>query len=54
MPIHINVVEKFTWIRVPNAIALDASWMRSAACKPKIWTPSISPLSGLYINCKKA
>lgn len=36
---------------VPRAMALDASWMRSAACIPKMWTPRISPLSGLYINC---
>ena len=41
-----------TWTLVPNAIALDASCMRSAACIPKMWTPRISPVSVLYINCK--
>jgi len=34
-----------TWTRVPRAMAFDASWMRSAACKPKMWTPRISPVS---------
>lgn len=46
-----NVKGKYTWIRVPKAMALDASCIRSAACNPNIWTPRISPLSGLYINC---
>mmetsp|Transcript_32029 Transcript_32029/g.95682 ORF Transcript_32029/g.95682 Transcript_32029/m.95682 type:complete len:270 (-) Transcript_32029:1017-1826(-) len=31
------------------AIALDASWMRSAACRPMMCTPRISPVPLLYI-----
>lgn len=45
-----NSTLRFTWMRVPMAIAFDASCMRSAACSPNMWTPSISPVSGLYIN----
>ncbi len=30
-------------------IALEASWMRSAACRPMMWTPRISPVSFRYI-----
>lgn len=33
---HGKLAYRPTWIRVPNAIALEASWMRSAACNPKI------------------
>mmetsp|Transcript_9091 Transcript_9091/g.15838 ORF Transcript_9091/g.15838 Transcript_9091/m.15838 type:complete len:271 (-) Transcript_9091:974-1786(-) len=32
----------------PVAIALDASWMRSAACSPMMCTPKISPVSLRY------
>lgn len=28
--------DKLTCTRVPRAMAFDASWMRSAACKPKM------------------
>ena len=34
-----------TWMVVPKAIAFEASWIKSAACSPKIWTPRISPVS---------
>ena len=29
----------------PCATALDTSWMRSAAWRPKMWAPRISPVS---------
>ena len=34
-----------TWTLCLVATALEASWMRSAACRPRMWTPKISPVS---------
>ncbi len=36
-----------SWTFCPVATALEASWMRSAACSPKMCTPRISPESFL-------
>jgi hypothetical protein len=40
----LNLMSVTVW---PVATALDASWIRSAACSPKMCTPRISPVSFL-------